>query len=898
MKKVFCTAAIGVILCLGMAAQANAAVQYSNDFENPSSSDPTVAWPEWVMFGGGSAQAVNGRIEWDATGGNNDWLRLDQELPDNYVFEFDFFYQEDRNGRFSVWPFCNEGDSIFESYNYFMRKNTHFFNGADTTPSEGSFDMTLPLDANPHRMRVEVTGDHVLLLYKNQGEGGWILMDDRDFPAKDNPRYVQLGYNSDDGVAGAFFIDNFTLSERSSNQATVERSIEAADFVANTPVPVSLTLSAGGAVPSLTITEDFPENWTAENISNGGVLSDGVINWSFSSLDESLTLTYDAVPPRLILNQDAIFSGSVNSGNGDDRIVGDTLLSVELPYLYRESIDYDFSGSPVDGKNYPTGTEYGVLYCQDRDGIPSDQPYERPGDGSAPAIDAEYNFPADADFYQGSPEMSTFLSEAYTFAGYRDEGEAWLEKGASDTGTNLGSIDAGDWFRYTFDLGDGDQVLIVNVSVNTWHSADNFPGVTENYVDVYVDNKFKGEIEAPVTSANEFNFFTVGPFEVSGGEHSIVIAFPGEVAPCMIGRLEVVRIEGIGRVERKLTEDGFFEPGAPVTVSLTADSLYGTYTPIIEEIIPDNVQVSDLGGGELVGDRILFNLDPTTTSQTVTYTVTPPEGVKFLLFDGLCDVGLPLAKTVFGDVSVTNEVWLFGDPTEESTDDFEGSDLSEPWFVEYGSDPALSTDYEEGVVITLADGLLTFEADTISMPDKFNEWSGGRRAPMILRNDVPEGDWRIETSLKLNDVFARSEFHVGLAVTYNEAGDADITKDEYLFGFYGGEIRVERTNDASLGALGYHEITDEYDWLESVWDGNVEAKIAVTKRSDELIFSAQLPGNPWQLVGAPVSETRQPTRVGLFSKVWGSECFSITEFDYFALNALDEFTGVEAWELY
>ncbi|MGC9328740.1 MAG: hypothetical protein ACP5I1_13985, partial [Candidatus Hinthialibacter sp.] len=387
-------------------------------------------------------------------------------------------------------------------------------------------------------------------------------------------------------------------------------------------------------------------------------VSDGIILWTFSNFEDALTLTYDAVPPRLILNQDAIFSGSVDSGSGEDRIGGDTILSVKLPYLYREAIDYDFSGSPVEGKNYPTGTEYGVLYCQDMDGIPSDQPYERPGDGSTPAIDTVYNFSEGADFYQGSPEMSTFLSEVYTFSGYRDEGEAWHEKGASDTGVNLGSLDAGDWFRYTFDLGDGDQVLIVKVGVNTWHSADNFPGVTQNYVDVYVDNQFKGEIDAPVTAANEFNFFNVGPFEVSGGEHSIVIAFPGEVAPCMIGRLEIVRIEGIGRVERQLTEDGFFEPGENVTVSLNAESLYGTYTPYIDEIVPANVQVSDISaGGELVGDRILFNLDPTMTSQTASYTVTAPEGVKFLLFDGLCDVGLPLAEPVRGDVSVTNEVW-------------------------------------------------------------------------------------------------------------------------------------------------------------------------------------------------------------------------------------------------
>ncbi|MBN2329901.1 MAG: hypothetical protein JXR73_22365 [Candidatus Omnitrophica bacterium] len=212
MKGIFYAAVIGAVLCLGMAVQVDAAVQYSNDFENPSSSDPSVAWPEWVMFAGGSAQAVNGRIEWDATGGNNDWLRLNVDIPANYVYEFDFFYQEGINGRFSVWPFCNEGDSIADSHNYFLRANTHYYNLADTVPSEGPRDMTLPLGSNPHRLRVEVTGDHVALLYKDRGEGGWILVDERDFPTVDPPRYIQLGYNHDGGTAGLHYIDNFVLS--------------------------------------------------------------------------------------------------------------------------------------------------------------------------------------------------------------------------------------------------------------------------------------------------------------------------------------------------------------------------------------------------------------------------------------------------------------------------------------------------------------------------------------------------------------------------------------------------------------------------------------------------------------------------------------------------------------
>ncbi|MBN2329900.1 MAG: hypothetical protein JXR73_22360 [Candidatus Omnitrophica bacterium] len=817
----------------------------------------------------------------------------------NYVMEFDFFHPADVNARFSVWPLVGENESIADRHNYFLRANTHYYNLADTIPSEGPVDMTLPIGSPPHRLRFEVTGDHVVFLYKDRGEGGWILVDERDFPPfpTDSNRYVQVGNNLDSGSSSAHYVDNFEIRELAANRAVVDRSIGAPNFESNTPVSVSLQVSVTGNIPSMTIVEGIPENWSVSDISHGGVVSDGSIIWSFTNQSEALTLTYNAVPPRLIRNRVAGFSGSVDSGDGEERITGDTAITILLPYLYRECIDVDFSGSPVDGRNYPTEYELGGRYTQGMDGIPADTSYTRPGGGGTPAIDTEFVFQEGADFFFANPGVARD-DPNYEFSDYRDQDEITFEHGASDTNAGLGGarISVGDWFRYTFDLGEGDQVLLINLSINTWGQGD-CP------VDLYVDNKFKGEFNAAGTDFNAYYFYTVGPFEVSGGEHSLVFAIPGANFPECLGRFEVVRVQGIGRVERTLTEDGFFEPGEAVTVSLNAESLYGTYTAFIDEIVPANVQVSDISaGGELVGDRILFNLDPTSTSQTASYTVTPPEGMKFLLFDGLCDVGLPLAEPVRGDVSVTNQVWLFGTPTEESTDNFDGADVAEPWFIEYGSDPALSTNYEDGVVISLADGILSIEADTISMAEKFNEWSGGRRAPMILRTDIPDGDWRIETSLKLTDVYniddPWNEYHVGLAVNYNEAGDTNVSGDEYLFGFYAGDLRVELTNDAALGILDYHEFTDAFDWLDSVWAGNVEAKIAVTKRSDELIFSAQLPGKTWQLVGAPVTEARQPTRIGLFSKIWGSVNGTMSEFDYFTLSALEEFTDVDAWELY
>ncbi len=866
---------------------------YSNNFDGASSENVAESWPELEIFEGGSMAAVNDRIEWDATGGNNDWIRLTQELPQAYTIEFDFLYQEGSNGRFSVWPFAKPGESIFDRHNYFMRKNTHYFNGADTVPSEGERDLTVPQGANPHRIRVEVSGIHVALLYKDQGEGGWILIDERDFPPIDDPRYFQFGYNHDGGPLGLIYVDNLVIQGLSANRAEVSRDVQAEEFVADQPVPVALSIAPTGNIPVLTITEGFPEGWSAQNISNGGVISDGKIIWDLKNVSEEMTITYEALPPRLIRNRVAGFSGSVGSGDEEDRITGDTAIEIDLPYLYREAVDYDFSGSPVDGRNYPNQFELGELYTEGMDGIPSDVAYERPtGDQSIPAEGDVFEFPEDADFHQNNPAGAR--GDSYAFDDYRDIDEVGMEHGASDTGNGIGAINEGDWWRYTFNF-DEDSVILLNMSFNTWGEGDSL-------VDVYVDNEFLDEVFAPGTPANEFNFFTVGPVPVDAGEHSIVVAFPPHSefgTPEGFGRMEVVKVTGIGRVARTLTEDGFFNPSQPLEITLTTEALFGDYSAFIIENIPPGAQVTDISNdGEVEGNEIIWDLEATDTSRDITYTIQPPEGTRFLIFDGAADIGLPLADDIKGDTSVVNELWLFGTASSEDTDDFGGSELSDPWFVEYGNDPALNIDYEEDVTIEVANDILTFGADTITMPEKFNEWANGRRAPMILRTDIPDGDWRIETSYALMDTFTWNEYHVGLVVAYNQSDDEDVSGDEYLFGFHSDDLRAELTNEGATGILDYHEYTDEFNWQDAVWAGEVRATIAVTRRGDELIFSAQLPDRPWQLVGPPVRETRDPTRIGLFSKIWGADNFTVAEFEEFSISALDAFTDVSDWALY
>ena len=168
----------------------------------------------------------------------NQWLRVDKELPKDYVIEYDFFYQNDTVGRFSFWPLVDANASDFSAIylrnNYFLRQTTHYYNGTNTVPSEGPCDLTLPLGAGVrHRIRAEVSGDHVLLMYKKNGQGGWILVDQRDFPPFGNgPRYTQFGFNLDNPPAGLVYMDNLTIRGLSANRVVINRDIMADNFEA------------------------------------------------------------------------------------------------------------------------------------------------------------------------------------------------------------------------------------------------------------------------------------------------------------------------------------------------------------------------------------------------------------------------------------------------------------------------------------------------------------------------------------------------------------------------------------------------------------------------------------------------------------------------------------------
>ena len=130
-------------------------------------------------------------------------------------------------------------------------------------------------------------------------------------------------------------------------------------------------------------------------------------------------------------------------------------------------------------------------------------------------------------------------------------------------------------------------------------------------VDIYVDNKFKGQIKAPDTYGfDKFVTYSVGPFPVSGGVHAIVVAFPdlpatGYHDPTGFQRFRGCQGSGCWQSNRPIDTDGFFKPKQPLNVTLKAEVVFGTIKPYIEEYLPPGLTVTNISdGGKFVNNIV------------------------------------------------------------------------------------------------------------------------------------------------------------------------------------------------------------------------------------------------------------------------------------------------------
>ena len=96
--------------------------------------------------------------------------------------------------------------------------------------------------------------------------------------------------------------------------------------------------------------------------------------------------------------------------------------------------------------------------------------------------------------------------------------------------------------------------------------------------------------------------------------------------PTGFQRLEVVRVQGVGKITRQLSADGYFNPKQPLTVSLQAEALFGSIKPHIEEYLPTGLTVTNISDGGKFADNIVsWDLESFSASKSLRYTITPPD---------------------------------------------------------------------------------------------------------------------------------------------------------------------------------------------------------------------------------------------------------------------------------
>ncbi|MGC9329446.1 MAG: sugar-binding protein, partial [Candidatus Hinthialibacter sp.] len=127
-------------------------------------------------------------------------------------------------------------------------------------------------------------------------------------------------------------VSSFCLAVRSFEEGVTIYQGDSASF------GVSIEATMKGEAGAVVITETLPQGWTAENISQDGVLSDGVITWNIdASADEPVTLTYTAVSQEPI-NELPVWSGTAN---------GEDLFGQESPLFFSEYVKASLVEAPL-----------------------------------------------------------------------------------------------------------------------------------------------------------------------------------------------------------------------------------------------------------------------------------------------------------------------------------------------------------------------------------------------------------------------------------------------------------------------------------------------------------------------------------------------------------------------
>ncbi len=178
-------------------------------------------------------------------------------------------------------------------------------------------------------------------------------------PNIQDPVYVGLAVTSHED--GNFTTGEFINVEFGPAPVVARRSLSAGGFAPGDTISVTLeVINDNPDAEDVSISETFPEGWTASNISDGGSASAGTISWSLSAEPGITTLTYDITAPEEA-DAEAQFSGEI----GETGIAGDSSLTLMLPMPEEDPL-FDYHADIFD--TFENLGEYGgAEYDADED---------------------------------------------------------------------------------------------------------------------------------------------------------------------------------------------------------------------------------------------------------------------------------------------------------------------------------------------------------------------------------------------------------------------------------------------------------------------------------------------------------------------------------------------------
>ncbi|MBD3266120.1 hypothetical protein GF373_05570 [bacterium] len=230
------------------------------------------------------------------------------------------------------------------------------------------------------RMSEDFSSWHNFVLVTDSSAGGYKQYNIRSVGNKDNWKTVawnvdmtpylealadpdgwfDISFVTQSGDAvGSVYVDNLRVGIPTTYVAST-RSISQTYFTGGEVLDVELTMEAEGDAKEYEIVENIPNEWSVQEISDGGEFADGEITWNLTLGEGTKTVTYKAVAPGEP-TESAQFAGTV----GGLEVRGQKTVSLLTEFQLNNQVEAPFVANAdvtLDGRM--TAGEYDQAYVE------------------------------------------------------------------------------------------------------------------------------------------------------------------------------------------------------------------------------------------------------------------------------------------------------------------------------------------------------------------------------------------------------------------------------------------------------------------------------------------------------------------------------------------------------